>query len=70
MAWLRFEWDPRKALDNLRKHQVSFEEAKTVFLDDDALLIPDDEHSTEEKRFVIMGFSARLRILVVCHCYR
>ena len=70
MAWLRFEWDPRKALDNLRKHQVSFEEAKTVFLDDDALLIPDDEHSTEEERFVIMGFSARLRILVVCHCYR
>ena len=70
MAWLRFEWDPRKALDNLRKHQVSFEEAKTVFLDDDALLIPDDEHSMEEERFVIMGFSARLRILVVCHCYR
>ena len=70
MAWLRFEWDPRKALDNLRKHQVSFEEAKTVFLDDDALFIPDDEHSTEEERFVIMGFSARLRILVVCHCYR
>jgi len=70
MVWLRFEWDPRKAADNLRKHQVSFEEAKTVFLDDEALLIPDEEHSTEEERFVIMGFSAQLRILVVCHCYR
>ena len=70
MVWLRFEWDPRKAVDNLRKHQVSFEEAKTVFLDDEALLIPDEEHSTEEERFVIMGFSAQLRILVVCHCYR
>ncbi len=70
MVWLRFEWDPRKAVDNLRKHQVSFEEAKTVFLDDEALLIPDEEHSTKEERFVIMGFSAQLRILAVCHCYR
>ena len=64
MVWLRCEWDPRKAVDNLRKHQVSFEEAKTDFLDDEALLIPDEEHSTEEERFVIMGFSAQLRILV------
>ena len=67
---LRFEWDPRKASANLRKHEVSFEEAKTVFLDEEALLIPDEEHSSEEDRFVIMGFSAQLRILVVCHCYR
>jgi len=48
---------PSEAVDNLRKHQISFEEAKTVFLDDDALLIPDDEHSTEEERFVIMGLA-------------
>jgi uncharacterized DUF497 family protein len=54
----------------VRKHGVTFEEAKTVFLDEEALLIPDEEHSTEEDRFVILGFSARLRILVVCHCYR
>src|SRR5438876_10739785 len=53
-----------------KSHQLSFEEAKTVFLDDEALLIPDEEHSTEEERFVIMGFSAQLRILVVCPCYR
>jgi uncharacterized DUF497 family protein len=67
---LRFEWDARKASANVRKHGVSFEEAKTVFLDEEALLIPDEEHSTEEDRFVIMGFSARPRMLVVCHCYR
>jgi uncharacterized DUF497 family protein len=67
---LRFEWDHRKAAANLRQHEVSFEEAKTVFLDEEALLIPDDQHSTEEDRFIIMGFSVKLRILVVCHCYR
>jgi uncharacterized DUF497 family protein len=60
---------PRKASANLRKHEISFEEAKTVFLDEEALLIPDEEHSSEEDRFVIMGFSAQLRILVVCHCH-
>lgn len=70
MTLLRFEWDARKAAINLRKHGVSFEEAKTVFLDEEALLIPDEEHSTEEDRFVIMGFSVQLRILVVCHCHR
>jgi hypothetical protein len=67
---LRFEWDAHKAAINLRKHGVSFEEAKTVFLDEEALLIPDEEHSTKEDRFVIMGFSVQLRILVVCHCHR
>jgi len=67
---LQFEWDARKAAVNLRQHEVSFEEAKSVFLDEEALLIPDEEHSTEEDRFIIMGFSMQLRILVVCHCYR
>src|SRR5260370_25959775 len=67
---LRFEWDARKATANSRPHGVSFEEAKTVFLDEEALLIPDEEHSSEEDRFVIMGFSVQPRILVVCHCYR
>lgn len=70
MNQLRFEWDARKAAANLRQHEISFEEAKTVFLDDEALLIPDEEHSTDEDRFMIMGFSMQLRILVVCHCYR
>jgi uncharacterized protein len=67
---LRFEWDERRAAANRRKHGVSFEEARTVFLDEDALQIPDPEHSNEEDRFVILGISSHLRVLVVCHCYR
>lgn len=70
MKRLRFEWDARKAVDNLRKHGVSFEEAQTVFLDEDALLRPDEEHSDDEDRFLLLGLSARLRTLVVFHCYR
>ncbi|MCU0970590.1 MAG: BrnT family toxin [Gammaproteobacteria bacterium] len=49
---------------------MSFEEARTVFLDEDALLLPDEDHSDEEGRFVLLGLSAHLRTLVVCHCYR
>jgi hypothetical protein len=67
---LRFEWDERKATVNRRKHGVSFEEARTVFLDENALLRPDEDHSDEEDRFVLLGLSAQLRTLVVCHCYR
>jgi hypothetical protein len=67
---LRFEWDDRKAAVNRRKHGVSFEEARTVFFDEDALLRPDEDHSEDEARFVLLGLSARLRTLVVCHCYR
>ncbi len=70
MPGLRFEWDERKAASNRRKHGVSFEEARSVFLDEDALLIPDTAHSREEERFIILGMSSRLRTLVVCHCYR
>jgi hypothetical protein len=67
---LRLVWDPRKATANARKHGVTFDEAQTVFLDDDALLIRDPDHSDDEDRFVLLGISVRLRILVVCHCYR
>jgi len=67
---LRFEWDARKAAANLRKHGVSFEEARTAFLDDNALLRPDDDHSDDEDRFLLLGLSGRMRTLVVCHCYR
>ena len=70
MKRLRFEWDPGKAPANLRKHGVSFEEARTVFLDENALLRPDEDHSAGEDRFVLLGLSGRLRTLVVCHCYR
>ena len=70
MSDVRFVWDPRKAADNQRKHGVSFEEAKSVFLDENALLRADFDHSTEEERFVILGLSSGPRLLVVCHCYR
>jgi uncharacterized DUF497 family protein len=67
---LRFVWDERKSATNARKHGVAFAEAETVFLDDEALLIADPDHSDDEDRFVLLGLSARLRTLVVCHCYR
>lgn len=70
MDRIEFAWDPRKNEVNKRKHHVSFEEARTVFYDDDALVISDPEHSQEEDRFLILGFSAQARLLVVCHCYR
>ena len=70
MSTLRFEWDDRKAATNLKKHGVSFEEAKTVFFDERAKLIDDPDHSEDEERFVLLGMSSALRILLVCHCYR
>ena len=65
-----FVWDENKAELNLRKHGVSFPEAATVFEDYDALRIYDPDHSEEEDRFIMLGMSSALRILVVCHCYR
>jgi uncharacterized DUF497 family protein len=70
MSTLRFDWDPKKAAANLRKHKVSFEDAQSVFSDDRALLIDDPDHSDDEERFVLLGLSQSLRILVVVHCYR
>lgn len=70
MGDLRFEWDPRKAAANLRKHGVSFNEAQTAFSDEYGLIIDDEEHSGEEERFVLLGMSATDRTLVVVHCYR
>jgi len=67
---MRFEWDGSKRSKNLKKHKISFEEAKTVFLDPMARLIDDPGHSKDEDRFVLLGMSERLNILVVCHCYR
>lgn len=69
MSELRFEWDPRKAAANLAKHRVSFEEARTVFADELALIIADDAHSEAEDRFVLLGLSASVRALVVVHAY-
>ena len=70
METLRFEWDENKNRINLAKHKISFEEAKTVFYDGEALVIDDPEHSQEEERFIILGFSKKANLLVVCHCYR
>jgi uncharacterized DUF497 family protein len=67
---LRFEWDARKAAANRRKHGVSFEDARTVFLDEDALLRADEDHSDDEDRFVLLGLSGQMQMLLVCHCYR
>lgn len=62
--------DPRKAAANLKKHGVSFDEAKTVFYDENARLIADPDHSDNEERFILLGMSFRLRLLIVCHVYR
>ena len=70
MVALRFDWDPRKARANQLKHGVSFDEAKTAFLDEYARIIRDPEHSDDEERFVLLGMSVGLRLLVVCHCHR
>ena len=70
MNAIRFAWDKVKAAENLRKHGVSFEEASTVFADENARLKHDPDHSQEEDRFILLGLSAKLRMLVVCHVYR
>ncbi len=67
---MKFEWDENKAAANEKKHGISFEEARTAFYDFNALLIPDPDHSDDEERFVLLGFSEAVRLLVVCHCYR
>ncbi|WP_339677417.1 BrnT family toxin [uncultured Zhongshania sp.] len=70
MAHLRFEWDPRKDAANVKKHGISFDEAKTVFTDEFARLIADPDHSDAEDRFILLGTSIHSRLLVVCHCVR
>ena len=70
MNSLRIEWDSRKASSNLKKHGISFEEAKSVFYDEHAKLIDDPDHSTHEERFILLGHSFSLRLIMVCHCYR
>ena len=67
---LRFDWEPAKPSLNLRRHGVTFSEAASVFLDEHAILIDDPDHSASENRFVLLGLSSSLRLLLVCHCYR
>lgn len=67
---IKFDWEQSKAVSNMKKHGVSFEEARTVFYDERARLINDPDHSENEERFILLGLSSSLRMLIVCHCYR
>jgi uncharacterized protein len=67
---MRFEWDPVKAALNVKKHKVTFETAKTVFYDDFAVQFFDEEHSSDEERFLLLGMTSDARLLLVCHCER
>ncbi len=70
MREIKFAWDDSKNRLNKKKHGVSFEEAKTVFYDENAIQFPDPDHSQDEDRFLMLGMSHRLRVLMVCHCFR
>lgn len=70
METIRFEWDETKNQINQKRHKISFAEAKTVFYDSQAIVIDDPDHSQDEDRFIILGISQKLNLLVVCHCYR
>ena len=70
MAEYSFSWDEEKNISNVKKHGITFEEATTVFDDDDAIFVADYSHSQNEERYSVIGFSERLRLLIVCHCYR
>ena len=69
MAGLRFVWDEKKNPANQKKHGVSFEEAQTAFYDENATVYFGPDHSEDEKRFILLGMSFKLHVLVVCHCY-
>lgn len=67
---IKFEWDPAKAMANIKKHGVSFEEAQSVFYDEFAVQFFDDDHSSTEERFLLLGMGTGVRLLLVCHCER
>ncbi len=68
MEEIRFSWDARKVKQNVKSHKVSFEEASTVFYEEKAIEFFDPDHSKKEDRFLMLGVSWRLRVLVVCYC--
>lgn len=70
MEELQFVWDDKKARENQKKHGVSFVEARSAFYDENARLRYDPDHSGDEDRFLLLGMSYVMRVLVVCHCYR
>jgi len=65
---IEFEWNPSKAISNKKKHNVSFEEAQSVFYDDFAVQFYDRENSETEDRFLMLGLSNESKLLLVCHC--
>ena len=67
---MKFIWDEKKNQKNINEHKVSFYEAETVFYDPNAKIIHDPDHSIDEDRFIILGISKLMKLLVVCHCYR
>lgn len=70
MKSLAFTWDDQKNQLNIKKHKISFEEAQTVFFDENAIEFEDPDHSAKENRFILLGLSYKIRTLVVCHCFR
>ena len=67
---IKFEWDDAKAVANLKKHQVSFDEAKSIFYDEFGVQFFDEQHSNQEERFLMLGMSSRAKLIIVCHCER
>jgi len=67
---MKFIWDENKNKQNIKDHNVSFQEAETVFYDPNAKIIHDPDHSIDEDRFIIIGFSKLMKLLIVCHCYK
>jgi uncharacterized DUF497 family protein len=67
---IKFEWDEDKAIANLKKHQISFEEAKSVFFDEFGVQFFDEDHSADEERFLMLGMCSSAKLLLVCHCER
>ena len=70
MGRLLFEWNKRKENANVKKHGISFDEARTTFYDENAVQFFDPDHSDDEDRFILLGVSHKLNTLVVCHCFR
>ena len=70
MDYLKFVWDTKKEKANLKKHGISFEEARTTFYDENAIQFFDPDHSDDEDRFILLGTSYKINTLVVCHCFR
>jgi len=67
---IKFEWDEAKAASNLKKHQISFEDAKSIFFDEFGIQFYDEENSHKEERFLMLGMSSEAKLLIVCHCER